>query len=231
MSNRYIYLERIFYFIWTILLPELIRNIVIYLIIFFRYWARKSILWNSSIHLKDLLSDNIVLSEKVLLGPSLIMEGRVSLGRYTYVGGFWEILGSWANPIEIWSFCSIATNFFAISYSIHDMMKLSTSTSLPWPITYPDKWAKITIGNDVWIGTKVVVLPWVTIGDGAVIGAWSIITKDVPPYAIVAWNPAKLLKYRFDKEMIDHLLESKWWNEEISVIEVKYKSFYGWLRS
>lgn len=55
---------------------------------------------------------------------------------------------------------------------------------------------KITIGNDVWIAARVIILPGVTIGDGAVIGAGSIVTRDVPPYAVVAGNPAKVIKYR-----------------------------------
>lgn len=70
----------------------------------------------------------------------------------------------------------------------------------------------INIGNDVWTGMDVTILPGVTIGDGAVIGAASVVTKDVPPYAIVGGNPAKVLKYRFTEKQISKLLEIKWWD-------------------
>lgn len=70
----------------------------------------------------------------------------------------------------------------------------------------------INIGNDVWTGMDVTFLPGVTIGDGAVIAAGSVVTKDVPPYAIVGGNPAKALKYRFTKKQIKKLLKIKWWD-------------------
>ena len=70
------------------------------------------------------------------------------------------------------------------------------------------------IGNDVWIGTRVMLLGAITIGDGAIIGAGSVVTKDVPPYAVVAGNPARVLHYRFPQEIINKLLEIKWWNHD-----------------
>lgn len=70
----------------------------------------------------------------------------------------------------------------------------------------------INIENDVWLGMDVTVLSGVTIGNGAIIGANSVVTKDVPPYAIVGGNPAKILKYRFTKKQIKKLLEIKWWD-------------------
>ena len=74
------------------------------------------------------------------------------------------------------------------------------------------------IGNDVWIGNSVTIMPGVKIGDGAVIGTGSIVTKDVEPYAIVAGNPAKLIRRRFDDETIEFLLELQWWNWPIEKI-------------
>jgi acetyltransferase-like isoleucine patch superfamily enzyme len=70
---------------------------------------------------------------------------------------------------------------------------------------------KTVIGHDVWIGCNSVVLSGVTIGTGAVIGAGSVVTKDIPPYAIAYGNPAKVHRYRFDPETIDALLKSEWW--------------------
>lgn len=71
---------------------------------------------------------------------------------------------------------------------------------------------QIIIGNDVWMGCDVTVLGGVRIGNGAVIGAGSLLTKDVPPYAVVAGNPARIVKYRFSEEIIEGLQEIKWWN-------------------
>ena len=71
--------------------------------------------------------------------------------------------------------------------------------------------ARITIGNDVWIGHSAVVMQGVQIGHGAVIGAGSIVTRDVPDYAVVAGNPARLLRHRFDKKTVQRLLDSAWW--------------------
>lgn len=68
------------------------------------------------------------------------------------------------------------------------------------------------IGNDVWIGTNVTILSGVNVGDGAVIAAGSIVTKDVEPYSIVAGNPAKEIKKRFDLQIIEKLLDIQWWN-------------------
>ena len=82
-----------------------------------------------------------------------------------------------------------------------------------------------TIGNDVWIGARCIIFNNVTIGDGAVIGAGSIITKDVPPYAIVV-GANKILKYRFPVEIISKLLAMKWWNWEDEKIRSSYNLFH-----
>ena len=78
-----------------------------------------------------------------------------------------------------------------------------------------DNKGDIIIGNDVWIGYEAVILSGITIGDGAMIGTRAVVTKDVPPYAIVAGNPAKIIKYRFDDKRIKELLEEKWWDKII----------------
>ncbi len=70
----------------------------------------------------------------------------------------------------------------------------------------------LIIGNDVWIGENVIIRGGIKIGDGAIIAMGAIVTKDVPPYAIVGGVPAKIIKYRFSKEHIEKLLEIKWWN-------------------
>lgn len=71
---------------------------------------------------------------------------------------------------------------------------------------------EIHIGNDVWIGRHCIIMDGVTIGDGATVAAGAVVTKDVPPYAIVGGVPAKVIKYKFPQEMINRLLEIQWWN-------------------
>ena len=80
------------------------------------------------------------------------------------------------------------------------------------------------VGNDVWIGQNVTVLPGVHIGDGAIIVANSVVAKDVPPYSIVVGNPCRVIKKRFDDELIGYLLELKWWDWPIEKIEANFKA-------
>ena len=80
----------------------------------------------------------------------------------------------------------------------------------------PDMFQHVTIGNDVWTGHNVNILPGVSVGDGAVIGAVSVVTKDVPPYAIVAGAPAQVRRMRFSERVIDRLLRLRWWDLELS---------------
>lgn len=138
----------------------------------------------------------------------------VTMGRYSYMGKN----NSVANT-TIGSFCSIAS-YCAIGGGAHPLDMVSTS-----PVFYEGKNGfdkhfsniptevnkAVEIGNDVWIGEAVFINDGLKIGTGAVIGAHSVVTKDVPPYAIVAGAPAKILRYRFDEETIQRLLESKWW--------------------
>lgn len=78
----------------------------------------------------------------------------------------------------------------------------------------PEKKISVIIGNDVWIGARATILEGVKIGDGAVVASGAVITKDVPPYAIVGGIPGKIIKYRFSKETIQKLLRIKWWDKE-----------------
>lgn len=80
----------------------------------------------------------------------------------------------------------------------------------------PEMFEPVTIGNDVWTGHNVNILPGVTVGDGVVIGAGSIVTKNVPPFAVVAGVPAKVIRYRFTEKVIERQLRLKWWELELS---------------
>ena len=75
------------------------------------------------------------------------------------------------------------------------------------------------IGNDVWIGQNVTIMPGVHIGDGAIIGTNSVVAKDIPPYAIAVGNPCRVVRKRFDDELINILLKLRWWDKSIEEIE------------
>lgn len=125
--------------------------------------------------------------------------------------------------LVIGKFCSIACGAkFLFNSANHALGSLSTYT---FPIFFeewgldveriPDAWdnkGDIIIGNDVWIGYEALVLAGVTIGDGAIIGARAVVTKDVPPYTIVGGVPAKAIRRRFSESVIDRLSALRWWD-------------------
>jgi len=82
----------------------------------------------------------------------------------------------------------------------------------------PERGGHIAIGNDVWIGDGAVIVPGVRIGTGAVIGANTVITRDVASYAIMAGSPARLIRYRFPEDLIESLLQSEWWEYPLDLV-------------
>ena len=101
------------------------------------------------------------------------------------------------------------------TYPPHKILSASyhtTDTSIINPAADPLVHHQMTIGNDVWVGANAQLLGGIHIGNGAVIGAGTVIAKDVPPYAVVVGNPARIIKYRFDEETITRLQRIKWWN-------------------
>ncbi|MBI5191628.1 MAG: CatB-related O-acetyltransferase [Nitrospirae bacterium] len=93
-------------------------------------------------------------------------------------------------------------------------------TVYPFDVYFPDAKSRpcnyskgdVVIGNDVWIGQDAMILSGITVGDGAVVAARSVVTRDVPPYAVVAGNPARIIKYRFPDDVIERLSRMKWWD-------------------
>ncbi len=124
------------------------------------------------------------------------------IGKWNYIGPRTEICDT-----TIGNYCCIAP---AIGIGAFDHVYTDLSIS-PTLIEKP-KYEHTTIGNDVWIASGVIIKSGVTIGDGAVIGANSFVNKDVPPYAIVAGSPIRIIKYRFGPELITKIVSSKYWD-------------------
>ena len=127
----------------------------------------------------------------------------------------------------IGKFCQIAAGVeFVMNGANHQMNAVSTFpffTLEGWNASAPQKSdmplkGDTVIGNDVWIGQNATIMPGVHIGDGAIIGANSLVSKDVEPYTIVAGNPIRVIRKRFDDELIDLLERFKWWDKSIEEI-------------
>ena len=161
---------------------------------------------------KCLLNTTLGEGTTVYSGTDLI---GCRVGRYTYVGYDCHM-----DQTQIGSFCSISDHVF-VGGAEHPMYWASTSpmflnvggsgVSKRLANKEVEMYKQTVIGNDVWIGHGVTIKSGVTVGDGAVIGSGAVVTTDVPPYAIVAGVPGKVIKYRFAPELIQKFLESKWW--------------------
>ena len=122
--------------------------------------------------------------------------------------------------INIGRYCSIGKNLQFI-FTHHDYK--ATSTHPVFSTEYSR--GHVTIAHDVWMGLNVTLMDNITIGHGAIVGACAVVTKDVPPYAIVVGNPAKVVKYRFSPEIIERFLRSEWWNyDEHELIRLGIKT-------
>jgi acetyltransferase-like isoleucine patch superfamily enzyme len=146
-----------------------------------------------------------------------------TIKKYTYIGK-----RSIVQNTTIGSFCSIAndvfiglgthpTDYFTTSplfYRINNTFNLKLITE---DLDF-EEYKPIEIQDDVWIGARAIILDGVTIGQGAIVAANSVVTKDVPPYAIVGGIPAKILKYRFEEERIQYLLDTGWTKKELNDI-------------
>jgi len=171
------------------------------------------------------INDAVDIEENChILESCLILN--CSIKRYTYIGR-----QSIIQNAAIGSFCSIASNVL-IGLGNHPVDLFSTS-----PIFYRKKntfklslvdedydfseYKPVFIGHDVWIGAKAMILDGVNIGDGVIVAANSVVTKDVPAYAIVAGVPAKVIKYRFSDEKIQKLKSLQWWKLPVESIRRK----------
>lgn len=172
------------------------------------------------------------------------------VGRYTYC--YESLLQEYPLAVSIGRYCSI--NGTARIWNNHSVDCITTHPFLDHPMFLPwenyiqrvellNKYGKhrnnaefenspirnnrpVVIGNDVWIGANVIILPGVHIGDGAILAAGAVVTKDVDNYAIVGGNPAKLIRYRFSADEIEKLLQIQWWNWTHEEIENNIELFY-----
>jgi len=156
------------------------------------------------------------LGRNVALGNEVILV-RSSIGDYSYLSDCTRLYFT-----EIGKYCSIAADVH-LGLGIHPLSPfVSTHPALylrrpsrGWCFAdrdYRAEFGSVKIGNDVWIGLRAAVRDGVTVGDGAVIAAGAVVVSDVPPYAIVGGVPAKPIRYRFPAEIIEFLLEFKWWD-------------------
>ena len=164
----------------------------------------------------------------------MIKNPNIIVGDFTYIAdsefeSHVTHLYEWnSDRLIIGKFCQIAAGVeFVMNGANHQMNTVTTypfytlegwNMDPPAPSDLPLK-GDTVIGNDVWIGQNVVILPGVHIGDGAIIGANSVVGSDVEPYTIVVGNPARLLRKRFDDELIDLMLKFRWWDKCIEEIE------------
>lgn len=168
---------------------------------------------------------------------NIIKNQNIIVGDYTYYDDFENVENFERNvkylfdfsgdKLIIGKFCMIASD---VSFIMNGANHLTDAVSTyPFAVfghgwsqamegkTYPHK-GDTVIGNDVWLGHKAVLMPGVTIGDGAIVAAHAVVTKDVAPYAIVGGNPAKVLRMRFSEAQIEQLLAIRWWDWEVEKI-------------
>jgi virginiamycin A acetyltransferase len=144
--------------------------------------------------------------------------------------------------LKIGKFCQIASDAkFLMPGGIHHLNTLTTyplfwnkifdvkhySEILPKQDLYHKEYGDTIVGNDVWIGYNSLIMPGIKIGDGAVIGANSVVTKDVPAYTIVAGNPAKIIRKRFDDDTINKISNLQWWDWDMEKIMQNYDLLMG----
>lgn len=178
---------------------------------------------HSTVYLKNVVKDPTIRVGEYTIYDDYVNDPR-DFERNCVLYHYPECNG---DTLTIGKFCSIACGAkFIFNAANHALGSLST---YPFPIFFEewglptdcasiaeawDNHGSITIGNDVWIGYEAVILSGVTIGDGAIIGTRAVVTRDIPPYTIVAGIPAKPIRRRFDVETIARLEELRWWDWE-----------------
>lgn len=172
-------------------------------------------------YIDDCVGSNVYLGKQVkIISP--VTKGYI--GDYTYMNG-----GYIYDNVRIGKYCSIAHNV-CLGPGEHYLDRLSTYPvkirvlNQGWENVFPE--AKETvIGNDVWIGNNATILAGVKVGDGAVVAAGSVVTREVPPYAVVGGVPARVIKYRFPPETVTMLEHLQWWDKDLEWIRQNHNFF------
>lgn len=152
---------------------------------------------------------------------------NIEVGEYSY-GGCFEP-GALA-PARVGRYCSFAGGVWVIKRN-HPLDRRSTHPfffNSSFGYIREEKISKevLEVGNDVWVGHNVLIMPNVkSIGDGVAIGAGAVVTKDVPDYAVVVGNPARVIKYRFTEKIRHEIKESKWWDKSIEELQKNLDDF------
>lgn len=171
------------------------------------------------------------------LGKSVAVLDRtilsqVNMGRFSYVSNDSCLINA-----EVGSFCSIGphvkiglaphpTSVFVSTYpAFYSNFNEGCPQCFREEKIFNDSVPKTTIGHDVWIGSNVIIPGGIRVGTGAIIASGSVVVKDVPPYAVVGGNPAKIIRLRFSEEQIEILLASKWWDWPIDKIRRNMDAF------
>lgn len=184
----------------------------------------------SSIVQYSFLSSDVLIGERTVIYKALLF-GTINIGNNTTINGPGTEFHAIKSKITIGNFCSIARHT-AIQDHNHDIENITTYYIKHHIFNEERKESAVSkgdvlIGNDVWIGTQSIILSGVTVGDGAVIAANSVVTKNIPPYAIVGGTPAKVLRYRFSEDIIKELIKVKWWDWDVKKIKRNRHLFYG----
>ena len=171
--------------------------------------------------------------DKEIYVKPTITNPNIIVGDFTYIAdsefeSHVTHMYEWnGDNLIIGKFCQIASGVeFVMNGANHQMNAVSTYpfyTLEGWDMKPPEASdlplkGDTVIGNDVWIGQNAVILPGVHIGDGAIIGANSVVGSDIEPYTVVIGNPARQLRKRFDDELIDIMLKFRWWDKSIEEI-------------
>lgn len=149
----------------------------------------------------DFVANPLLFEKNNVLYHYPILREKLIIGKFCSIACGTKFLFNCANH----SLKSLSTYTFPLFYEEWELEKSNITTA--W-----DNKGDIVIGNDVWIGYEAVIMAGVHIGDGAIIAARAVVTKDVPPYTIVGGTPAKEIRKRFDAEVIQQLLMLKWWD-------------------